>query len=399
MLLTLACIASLPASGVEPEETERTLSIGRHSLADAISVPLEPGRQLLPRQLVANGLNNPRGMLPVSSDTLLVALAGRGLASEPLTGEVVLLKDHDDDGILELDETLLERQRSTNIIDLVRRDEVFGMADIASGGDVVLISAAFFGGPSTLWQWRGSGLQRWATVDGNINSIAYSPDTEEWFAVSSSTEQVLQIGSDTTIRELLKIPDLPQGQDPVPGYVHYSAEAGLLVSLFSGSPLGEEGGDGTEIEHRAGGIIRVDTQTGEFGWLVSGLTAPTDLLTDDLGRLYVLEFCSDFVDPLPSREAMWVGPSHGGFRRHSGRLLRIDLDSGEVVVVAEGLDGPTNLALDGNRLFIAQGMGTPGRLVPTAQGAVPLDGFIERLILPADPVEGFELGVLGDAVP
>jgi hypothetical protein len=49
--------------------------------------------------------------------------------------------------------------------------------------------------------------------------------------------------------------------------------------------------------------------------------------------------------------------------------------------MAEGLDGPTNLARIGDRIFIAEGMGTPGRPIPGPDGPVPLEGFIESLPL------------------
>ncbi|MFI5306662.1 MAG: hypothetical protein ACHQ53_04870, partial [Polyangiales bacterium] len=95
------------------------------------------------------------------------------------------------------------------------------------------------------------------------------------------------------------------------------------------------------------------------------------------------EFCDAFLDPVPTREALAAGPSHGGFRRFSGRLLRIDRARGQVSVVATGLDTPTNLALGPGLLYVAEGMGTPGRPIPGPKGTVALDGFIERLSLPS----------------
>jgi hypothetical protein len=82
---------------------------------------------------------------------------------------------------------------------------------------------------------------------------------------------------------------------------------------------------------------------------------------------------------------MAKGPSHGGFRRFSGRLLRIDRKASEVSVIAEGLDAPTNLVLVGDALYVAEGMGTPGRQIPGPNGPVPLEGMIERIDLPAAP--------------
>ena len=165
--------------------------------------------------------------------------------------------------------------------------------------------------------------------------------------------------------------------------VHDPLSGDLLVTLFSGSPEGEEGGEGTEIIPRAARIVRVQPDTRAIEAAVTELTVPTDLEATADGKIYVLEFCDAFLDPVKTREDLARGPSHGGFRRFSGRLLRIDRKTGEVLVLARGLDAPTNLALAGNALYIAEGQGTPGRQIPGPDGAPrALTGFIERIDLP-----------------
>jgi len=353
-----------------------------HDRTSALRVPAELTLASTERVRVADGLANPRGMWLRSDGKLLVALAGEGLEEDTGTGSLALLSDDDGDGRFEARKDILSDRPSRNILDLVRRDEVFGMADIAAGGGSTLVSAAFFGGPSKIFEVSGETARHWATVEGNINAMTYSEAEASWVAVSSSSEEVLRIYPDREAEVLLELPDLPEGQDPVPGYVRYEPRTGdVLISLFSGSPLGEEGGDGTEIVHGAGGIIRLDLDSGAFEWVVAGLTAPTDVAVDDRGRLYILEFCTDFLDPVTRREEMWSSPGHGGFKRFSGRLLRVDPAAGSVELLADDLDGPTNLHLAGKALFIAQGMGTPGRLIPGASGVVPLDGFIDRITL------------------
>lgn len=352
-----------------------------HDRSTAIAIPDSPAMETVKRERIADDLLNPRGML-LDKDTLMVAMAGRGLDKDAGTGSLVLLRDENGDHALEQRLSLLSDQPSRNILHIVRRDEVFGMADIARGGGNTLVSAAFFGGPSQIYAVEGGEVSLWNTVEGNINALTFDEKRGDWIAVSSSSEQVLRIFPDRPAEEILLIPDLPEGQDPVPGYVRYEPRTGnLLVSLFSGSPLGEENGDGTEIVPRAGGIIRVDPEDGSFEWVVAGLTAPTDIALDDAGRIYVLEFCSDFLDPVTNRAEMWARPGHGGFRRFSGRLLRIDPIEGTVALLADDLDGPTNLHVSGDSLLVAQGMGTPGRIIPGPEGNVPLTGFIERFQL------------------
>ncbi len=371
VLSVLGCSARAPSPG--------------HRMADdVVVVPESPARRLVPRTRVASDLENPRGMLPRGDRELVVSVAGTGRPDDGGSGALLVLVDRDGDGVFDERRTILDGQLSRNIIDVVRRDEVFGMAGIAEGGGMTLVSLAYFGGPSTIYRLDGDEVVEWSEVFGNINDLEFDAMRESWIGVSSSSDEVVRLRRERGSERILKVPPLAGGQDSVPGYLRHDTRTDeLLVSLFTGSTRGEEGGTGVELVSRAGGIVRVDPETGDLAWVVSGLTAPTDLEIGPDGRLYVLEFCSHFEDPLETRADMWKGPSHGGFRRFSGRLLAIDRDSGEVAVVAEGLDGPTNLALRGRELYIAQGMGTPGRPIPGPDGAVPLTGFIERIELPA----------------
>jgi hypothetical protein len=264
----------------------------------------------------------------------------------------------------------------------VRRDEVFGMAGMDRGGDMVMVSLAFFGGPSTLFAVRGDRVEPWGKTHGNINDVAFDPSRNKWFGASSTTDEVVELLPGNGSQRVLKLPTLTSGQDAVPGYLrHDPISHDLLVSLFSGSPEGEEGGDGTELVPRAASIVRVSPDSKTAAPFVTGLTVPTDLEVDATGAIYVLEFCDSFLDPVGTREAM-AKTGHGGFRRFSGRLLRIERATGAVQVLADQLDAPTNLAIAPGGFFVAQGMGTPGRIIPTPNGDAPLDGFIEHVAYP-----------------
>jgi hypothetical protein len=322
----------------------------------------------------------------LATGAMLVSEAGTGEPDQP-SGRLLRLTDQNGDGdYLDTGEqsVLLDRQPSKNILDIVRRDEVFGMAGMAQGDGQVLVSLAFFGGPSTVFRVDGDTVTQWSTTHGNLNDLAYDPLRKQWFAVASTSDEVVRLQPGGGMERVLKIPPLPNGQDPVPGYLGFDpVRREILVSLFSGSPEGEEGGKGVELVPRAGGIIGVEPGGKLFHWVVQGLTAPTDFEIAADGSIYVLEFCDAFLDPVTTREALWRGPSHGGFRRFSGRLLRIDRKHAQVTVVARGLDAPTNLALGEGALYIAEGMGTPGREVPGPNGTQKLVGFIERIALPA----------------
>lgn len=319
--------------------------------------------------------------------SLLVSAAGGGDPAAPLTGSLLKLRDNNADGDFDDDAertTLLGEQPSKNILAMVRRDEVFGMAGMDEGDGTVLVALAFFGGPSTLFRVDAERVEKYSDVHGNINDLTYDPTRDAWFGASSTSDEVVRLQPQRGSERVIKLSSLESGQDAVPGYIEHDPLTGdLLVSLFSGSPQGEEGGDGTEIVLRSARIVRVNPDRKQVEPFVVGLTVPTDLAIAADGSLYVLEFCDAFLDPVGTREAMSAGPSHGGFRRFSGRLLRIDRGSGRVEVIAQGLDAPTNLELRGKALYVAEGMGTPGRLIPGPTGAPqPLTGFIECIDLP-----------------
>jgi hypothetical protein len=353
-----------------------------------VGAPIEVPRLLrrveLPRARVANGLANPRGMHVTSDGALLVAVAGTG---EAANGGLLKLRDLNRDGDFDdLGErsTLLDGQPSKNLLELVRRDEVFGMAAIAEGGGSLLASLALFGGPSTIFRVDGEAVTPWGHTHANANDLAYDARRKVWLAVASTTDEVVELAEGGRAERVVKIPPLGNGQDPVPAYLRFDPQTGdMLVTLFSGSPRGEEGGAGVELVPRSASIVRVHAETRSVEPVVTGLTVPTDLEIAVDGSIYVLEFCDAFVDPVARRDDLMAAPQHGGFRRFSGRLLHVDRRRRTVEVVAEGLDAPTNLARSGSALWVAQGMGTPGRLIPGLDGRpVALTGFIERIALP-----------------
>ena len=129
----------------------------------AIEVPPAPRIALLPRRVVARGLDNPRGMQLVAPNALLVSEAGTGVP-DVLSGRLTRLEDDDGNGDFLGDaerRTLLDQQPSRNLLDIVRRDEVFGMAGMDAGEGHVLVALAFFGGPSTLFQVDGDVVTQW----------------------------------------------------------------------------------------------------------------------------------------------------------------------------------------------------------------------------------------------
>jgi len=376
--IVVACIASCTLIA--------NLNVARDN-----STPITIARDLpvseLERSRIASGLANPRGILVEQDGSILVAEAGSGTAGEDeRSAELVRLIDINHDGDFDDEDeraVLIDGLVSRNIFDIVQRDEVFGMAAVSRGDGIVLATHALFSGPSVVFKVDRGRVSPWATVHGNLNHLAYDSRRHQWLAVSSSSDELVRLNASGRGERVLKFSPLADGQDAVPGYLRFDPSDGtLLVSLFSGSPLGESGGDGTELVAGAGVIVRVDLDRTRVVPVVTGLTAPTDFLVDENGRIYILELCDSFVDGIHDRGQLASGVRHGGFRRFSGRLLRVDPRSGEVEVLARGLDTPTNLTRSGATLFISEGMGTPGRSIPGRDGVVELDGFIEALEIP-----------------
>lgn len=384
----LVALVTLAGCGSAASTSRSAAAAPRRALPGPIEVPARLAPALrAPRTRVASGLANPRGMHVAADGSLLVAVAGTGDPQQPHSGGLLKLRDLNGDG--DFDDanertSLLDGQPSKNLLELVRRDEVFGMAAVVEGGGSLLASLALFGGPSTIFRVDGERVVPWGFTHANANDLAYDARRKVWLAVASTSDEVVRLLPGGRSERVVKIPPLANGQDAVPAYLRVDPESGdVLVTLFSGSPEGEEGGAGVELVPRSASIVRVEPDTRRVGPVVTGLSVPTDLELAADGSIYVLEFCDAFLDPVATREELLGRAMHGGFRRFSGRLLRIDRAQRAVTVIADGLDAPTNLARSPDALWIAQGMGTPGRLIPGPDGRpVPLTGFIERIALP-----------------
>jgi sugar lactone lactonase YvrE len=353
--------------------------------------------------VVATRLVNPRGILRRPDGSLIVAEAGVGDPQDLFTGRITRLWDQNGDG--DYDDAgerraVLERQRSVDILGrlAVNRDEVFGLADIEAAGGWELATVADPLEGSTLLRLETQSADRWTTTADNANSIAFHPQRGRWYAVQSFQNTVIELDEAGKHRQVVRIPQLERGQDPVPAAIVYEpSRQALLVALFSGQIGGDTGGSGVDFVERSGKVVRVDPQTGALENVVEGLNAPTDLALAGNDTLFVLEFCRSFADPVHTQAEATQRARHAGFERYSGRVLRVALATGEVRVLATKLDVPTHLRLlpDG-KLLVTEGQGTPGRMIPGPSGAVPLEGRIVELTPPgAQPAPAATTGSTG----
>lgn len=328
-------------------------------------------------RVLASGLANPRGLLRLDDHTLLVAEAGTGDPDDRNSGRLLRLEDRDGDGTLEARETVIDEQPSINIVERleVHRDEVFGFADIERGNDMILATVADPTEGSVVWRVDGD-PQPLSKTAGNANSVAWHPTLKRWFAVQSFANTAIDLETGEVVATFAP---LEQAQDAVPAAVIYEPDTdALLVALFSGQLGGDTAGSGVDFVEGSGKVVRVDPRDGSVTDVVVNLNAPTDLALGSDGRLLVLEFCDAFIDPVADLDDARGSDTAGGFSRFSGRLLAIGPDA-ERTVLADRLDLPTHVLVDGERILLTEGQGTPGRTIPGPDGPTPIDGRIVEL--------------------
>ncbi|MFW3894808.1 hypothetical protein [Pseudomonas bharatica] len=335
---------------------------------------------LRPSTLVASGLLNPRGVHLAEDGSLLLVEAGSGQPGDPFTGRISRLPaEAGKPGAWLPPRPLAEGFRAMNMQARMLRDEIMGLSDIACGEGRCLVSQTDYVAGSRLLDLQYSPPEPVCHSQGNLNALCYHPTLRSWLAVKPDTNELVAFRPGEQEQVLVHLPDLAQGQEAVPvTLVHEPATDAVLISLFSGELHATPERKGVDFADRAGQVIRVWPDSGRIEVLIDGLQLPTGLALDTQGNLLVLELCESLQQPLT---AAWNGEAlHGGFSRFSGRLLHCDLGSGEVSVLARGLDTPSNLCLVPGGVVVSEGMGLQGRPLPTPDGAVvPLEGRL-RLV-------------------
>lgn len=327
--------------------------------------------------VVADGLQNPRGVCQKPDGSLLLVEAGSGDAKTPFSGRLLHLKpDPVQTGRYLQPEVLLCGFRSMNMQARMFRDEIMGLSDIASGQGRYLLSQTDYVEGSKILDITSEVPEPVFRSRGNLNSLCFHPKRNSWLAVKPDTNQLIEFIEGQPEQVLAELPALALGQEAVPVTLVYEAKTeAVLISLFSGELRQSADKQGTDFAEKAGQVIRVYPATGQIETLVTGLNLPTGLALTAQGKLLVLELCQQVLQPLMPQ---WAGEVlHGGFQRFSGRLFSCDLNTGEILVLATQLDTPSNLCLVQGGVLISEGMGLPGRLIPGPDGKIqPLDGTL-----------------------
>lgn len=354
-----------------------------------IVIPHQIPQQLTTTKIVLRGLKNPRGLRVQEDGSLLLVEAGSGTQDAQFSGRLLRVV-RDTEGAYLAPQTVVGGFRSMNMQARMCRDEIFGLADVAFGAGRCLLSQTDYTEGSRIYEIVDGCAHPIIFSHGNLNSLCYHPKRGSWLTVKPDANQVVEFPNCQSERIVASLPSLPAGQQCVPVCVTYQANAAaigdILVSLFTGELARNPAKAGIEFFAKSGRVLRINMATGQVSTLIDGLTLPTGIAFSPSGNLLILELCAEFLQPMP-RDTVPDFPWHGGFKRYSGRLLEVNLDTGAIRVLANELDTPSNLCVHGNTVLLSEGMGLPGRKISDAGGhCLPLEGFVRQLQLPINPV-------------
>lgn len=210
----------------------------------------------------------------------------------------------------------------------------YGLSGVAVRGESVFVTVgagafvpAPFVGPNRLIRLAPDGSHRvlfehgrfedaqnpdQAEVDSNAAGVVADEDGTIWTA-DSSGNWVVRLSPDGVVLATGVFPRIA-GASAIPVGLALGPDRNVYVTLFrcAEPTLGK------------GGIARVQAD-GSHDILVAGLNNPIAVAFDGMGVMYVLEFGVDY-------------------RRGTGRLLRFDKDTRQVLL--DGLEFPTSLAVD-----------------------------------------------------
>ncbi|MDH3303482.1 MAG: hypothetical protein OES24_23505 [Acidimicrobiia bacterium] len=115
------------------------------------------------------------------------------------------------------------------------------------------------------------------------------------------------------------------------------------------------------------------------------MTTAVDVAVDDDGNVFVVELTSMWPSAKMPRDFDLfdpdAAPDPGGYTRFAGSVTMYPADDGDPVVLANGLDSPTNITYADRALYVSVGQGTPGRRILGPTGSTSITGELHRIEL------------------
>lgn len=344
--------------------------------------------------LVATGLENPRGIAVMPDGRLLVIEAGTGFDSiDPLedTGKLSIFDDLNGDGDYD-DEG--ERTRIFQFIPSYNAINMFGTLrdEVGGAGDIVLLEdgRVFYTHDDPFEKVsivevspEGRNVDDLLIGDATMNAIAYDLEDEVMYVLESGYNRLSAVTLDGDHNVIADFPFMPHFQQPVPAGLAIDVRNGdLLVALFSGQLFDYYG---TSLSFMPGDakIVRVDPETGNQSDEITGLTTAVDVAVDEAGNIFVVQMTTAWPAAMMPRNFDLYDPESppdpGGYIRFTGRVTMYPADDGEAVILADGLDTPTNITYADGVLYVSTGQGTPGRRILGPDGLTTIEGRIYRI--------------------
>ena len=352
---------------------------------------------------VASNLYNPRGVAVLADGRLVVVEAGLGTdqpGEAQGSGRISIFADTNGDG--DYDDAnertpILEQQPSYNSLYTFRtgHDEVFGLSDVvivdnerifytkddpfAESGHA---GEEGFHGDTGIYEIQEGWTEEVLLLEriATLNAIVYDPDRAAFFVTESGFNQTMRATLTAEAEVVAKMPTLAHNQQPVPSGIALDPTTGdLLVTLFSG--FVHDYFD-TQLSFMPGDarVVRVNPDTGEVTDEIVGLTTAIDVAVDEAGNIFVVEMTTGWPPtPMPFAFDVYdptLPPDPGGYAHFSGRVTMYPVDKAEPVVLADGLDTPTNITYANGTLYVSVGQGTPGRSVLSPDGVKRIEGAL-----------------------
>ncbi|WP_422981672.1 hypothetical protein [Undibacterium sp. Ji50W] len=181
----------------------------------SIVVAQQPLRTTCASSIILRGLNNPRGIKIKPDGNLLLVEAGTGDAEQVFSGRLLQFK-RDAAGGYGQAEIVAAGFRSMNMQARMCRDEIFGLADVAYGDGRWLLSQTDYVSGSRIMDLSTLPPQTLFHSRGNLNALCYHPQRQSWLTVKPDTNQAIEFIEGKAETVIGVLPDLSGGQHAVP---------------------------------------------------------------------------------------------------------------------------------------------------------------------------------------